>query len=400
MPGPASQPLDNKPAPLRLVSLDVFRGATMIFLSLQILHLAAGANRFPDSTFWRLLSGQMNHAAWTGMTAWDLIQPAFMFMVGVALPWSVANRRARGQDEGGLWWHTLWRSFALIGLGIFLRSLAGPATQFTFIDVLAQIGLGYPLLFLLANREPRIQWIAFAAILLLYWLLFALYPLPANTSQLITGLNHEAGQFSGFAAHWNKNAHPGVLFDQWFLNLFPRTTPFEFDPGGYTTLNFIPSIATMMMGVFCGDRLRTLESQGQALRWLLSAGLLAITIGVVLHLTGVCPIVKRLWTPSWVLVSGGAVILLLALVFWVVDMCQQAKWLELFRIVGLNSLAMYVLIHIWDQFLVDQLMIHLGWNALSVFGDQAALFIARVGAVALLCWFCVWLHQKRVYLRL
>ena len=134
----------------RLVSLDILRGATMAFLCLEVLRLPLGTQHYPDSVFWHVVSTQASHATWTGMTLWDLIQPAFMFMVGVALPWSVANRRARGQTSDGLWRHALWRSVALILLGLMLVSLEETRTLFDFTNVLTQIGLGYMVVFALA----------------------------------------------------------------------------------------------------------------------------------------------------------------------------------------------------------------------------------------------------------
>ena len=109
---------------------------------------------------------------------WDLIQPAFMFMVGIALPWSVANRRARGAGFGKMFAHALWRCLVLVLLAVFLSSTGSRQTVWSFNSVLAQIGLGYPFLFLLAFTKPRVQWMAAAGLLLGYWLLFVVHPLP------------------------------------------------------------------------------------------------------------------------------------------------------------------------------------------------------------------------------
>jgi predicted acyltransferase len=155
-------------SPARLTSLDVFRGATMLFMASEILHVPAAARAFPDSTLARLLANQLDHRQWVGCASWDLIQPAFMFMVGVALPFSIAGRLARGQSFGQMFAHSVWRALALVALGIFLRSQGRPQTYFTFEDVLTQIGLGYVFLFLLAWTRPRVQWTAAAAILVAY----------------------------------------------------------------------------------------------------------------------------------------------------------------------------------------------------------------------------------------
>ena len=170
--GKAPTPAIPKKASERLVSLDAYRGATMLFLAssgLGIQRLVGHApdysdftNRFQNTGFgkvwasgWEFISGQLEHVAWTGCTAWDLIQPSFMFMVGVAMPFSYASRAARGDSWGKQLAHAVVRSLILILMGIFLRSVHSPMTHFTFEDVLTQIGLGYLFVFLLL-RGPFI----------------------------------------------------------------------------------------------------------------------------------------------------------------------------------------------------------------------------------------------------
>ena len=110
--------------------------------------------------------------------------------------------------------------------------------------------------------------------------------------------------FSGFAAHWNKNANFGNAFDQWFLNLFPRVRPFVANEGGYLTLSFIPTLGTMILGLVAGRWYRTFAPIIPLKRFVV-AGVIGIAAGLLLHFTGICPVVKRIWTPSWTLFSGG-----------------------------------------------------------------------------------------------
>jgi predicted acyltransferase len=158
----------------RLVSLDVFRGLTMLFMASEIMRIPSVAKQFTDSRTAQWLAFGLDHVPWTGFVPWDLIQPAFMFMVGVALPFSVASRRARGDPFASQLGHAVRRALILVLLGIFLRSQGRPQTYFTFEDVLTQIGLGYVFLFLLAHARPRTQWIAAGAILVATWLAFVL----------------------------------------------------------------------------------------------------------------------------------------------------------------------------------------------------------------------------------
>ena len=164
------------------------------------------------------------------------------------------------ERSGKLFAHALWRALLLAALGIFLRSMDRTQTYFTMEDTLTQIGFGYPFLFLLGFRPPRWAWAAFGALLTGYWLAWALYPLPGPNfdwqSVGVTSAWHAQHNYTGFAAHWNKNYNLGTAFDQWFLNLFPRETPFVYNSGGYLTLSFIPTLGTMILGLVAGRWLR------------------------------------------------------------------------------------------------------------------------------------------------
>lgn len=209
-------------APTRNLAIDTYRGLVMLLMMAEVLQLSRVFRNFPTSRFWSFLAYHQSHVAWAGCSLHDTIQPGFSFLVGVALPYSIASRMAKGGTFGRMLIHAIWRSFALIVLGIFLRSIGKPMTYYTFEDTLTQIGLGYTFLFLLAFQPPKRQWIALGVILAGYWALWAFYPAP------------------NWAAHWAKEMNAGVAFDRWFLNLFPRTQPFLNNGGGYLTLSFIP----------------------------------------------------------------------------------------------------------------------------------------------------------------
>src|SRR5262249_10119712 len=141
-------------------------------------------------------------------------------------------------------------------------------TSYVFTNVLAQIGLGYTFVFLLLGRRPLVQFLVAVAILVGYWLLFAVYPLPGQDFDYhAVGITTPWNFMPGFAAHWEKTPNVAAAFDRWFLNLFPHPAgqPFRFNDGGYTTLNFIPSMATMIAGVLAGELLRSRRSAGSKL---------------------------------------------------------------------------------------------------------------------------------------
>ena len=400
----ANPPRGNRAGVLtsRLTSLDVFRGATMLFMASEILHMASVARKFPSSGTARFLAGTLDHRPWVGCAPWDLIQPAFMFMVGVSLPFSIASRRARGQTFGRMFAHSVSRAIVLIALGIFLRSQSRSQTNFTFEDVLTQIGLGYVFLFLLGWARPRVQWTAAALILAGYWAAFALYPLPApgfdrTTVGVPANWPHD---LSGFAAHWNKNTNLAMRFDQWFLNLFPRETPFAYNRGGYATLNFIPSLATMIFGLLAGGLLRGARPPTDKLRLLAVYGAAGLALGAALHVLGVCPIVKRIWTPSWTLFSAGWAVLMLAAVYWLVDVKGYRRWAFPFIVVGMNSIAMYVLVHVATDYATRSLVVHFGRAPFNALGEVFAPILLGASTLLIFWLILLWMYRQRVFVRI
>jgi heparan-alpha-glucosaminide N-acetyltransferase len=386
----------------RLASLDVFRGLTMLFMASEIMRIPAVARQFTDSRAAQWLAFGLDHVEWTGVVPWDLIQPSFMFMVGVALPFSVASRRARGDPFRAQLGHAVRRALVLVLLGIFLRSQGRPQSYFTFEDVLTQIGLGYVPLFLIAHASRRAQWTWAAAILGATWLAFVLYPLPpAGFDTALVGVPADwPHHLEGFAAHWDKNTNLANRVDQWFLNLFPREKPFVYNGGGYTTLNFVPSLATMIFGLLAGELLRRGGSDREKLTTLLACGVAGIAIGAGLHVIGVSPLVKRIWTPSWAVFSAGWAALFLALFYYVVDVRGWRRWAFPFLVVGMNSIAMYVIVHIAEGYLRETFRTHLGRDTLQAFGAPYEPIV--VGALSLLVlWLMLyWMYRRKIFIRI
>ncbi|MCU0248791.1 MAG: hypothetical protein MUE61_01145 [Vicinamibacterales bacterium] len=389
-------------APLRLASLDAYRGFVMFLMMAEVLRLAEVASRVPESALWAFLAFHQTHAPWAGCSLHDLIQPSFSFMVGVAVPYSMASRLAKGQTKGVMTLHAFWRAFILVALGIFLRSIGRDVTRFTFEDTLTQIGLGYGLLFLLGFRTSRDAWIALGLILAGYWAAFALYPLPGpGFDWAAAGAQPDwAYNFQGFAAHWNKNTNLAWAFDTWFLNLFPPDGWFRFNGGGYATLSFIPTLGTMILGLQAGRVMKSDRTAREKLTWLIVAGAIGIAAGWALDATGICPSVKRIWTPAWTLFSGGWCFLLLAAFYAVVDLAgwrKSALWLV---VIGMNSIAAYMIAHLFEDFLRGSLRTHLGAETFSAFGAAYAPFVMG-SAILFFYWLIVyWMYRRKLFLRI
>ena len=385
----------------RLTSLDAFRGAIMLLMASSGLGLPQMAKADPENGLLAFLARQCEHAEWAGCTLWDLIQPAFMFMVGVAVPWSIANRQARGDRAGAQIRHAGVRAMVLVLLAVFLTSAWSPRTEWVFTNVLAQIGLGYPFLFLVALARPRTAWIAAGVLLMGYWIVFAAYPLPPPDFDWAgVGVPASWPHLAGFAAHWEKNANAAAAFDVWFLNLFPRDKPFVFSSGGYQTLNFVPSLATMIFGLVAGRWLRSERTLGAKVRLLVGAGIAGLALGWMLGASGVCPIVKRIWTPSWTLFSTGWVCLLLAGFFVGIETVGWRRWAYPLVVAGMNPITLYCLWQLTGGFVRDNLRRHFGTGIFESLGPFYAPMLERLGVLFVFWLILAWMARHRFFVRI
>jgi predicted acyltransferase len=392
-----STPSGSATLPERLVSLDAFRGLTMLFMASLGFGIPQIAKAFPDSAFWELLRYNTTHAAWVGGGAWDMIQPAFMFMVGMALPFSSSRRSAEGQDGRRRFLHTLWRAFVLVVLGVFLSTSAGGRPNFIFTNVLAQIGLGYVFLTLLVGRGWKIQLGAIGVIAVATWTAFVLTPVAGpGTDFKALGVTEPGQTFGGLWAHWNMNANFAASFDQWFLNLFPRETPFVFNNGGYQTLNFVPALITMILGLMAGENLRSEKTSGEKLNWLLKAGGLCLVLALVTGIT-LCPVIKRLWTPSWALYSGAVVLWTFALFYWFIDIKGHKAWTFPLVVVGMNSIAIYVAYQLTGGWIRS---VGKTWLGNDLFAGTTGALASSLLVLGVLWTFCWWLYRRKLFIRI
>lgn len=404
---PAMNPISSTgsgatPPPGRLTAIDAYRGFVMFLMMAEALSLGKVAEALPQSGFWAFLAFNQSHVPWVGCSLHDLIQPSFSFLVGVAVPFSIASRLARGSTFGRMFTHAVWRSLLLIFLGIFLRSIGRAHTNFTFEDTLTQIGLGYTALFLLGWTSARTQWIALGVLLVGYWLAFALYPLPGpDFDWARAGVAQDwPNHLQGFAAHWNKNTNLAWAFDTWFLNLFPREAIFTHNGGGYSTLSFIPTLGTMVLGLIAGGWLRRLPAVADRVRLFVMVGLAGLLLGWLLNALGVCPNVKRIWTPTWVIYSGGWCFLLLALFCALSDGLRVGWLLFPLVVIGMNSIAAYCMDWLFARFIHGALQTHLGTGFFQVFGDAYEPLWHGLWVLATLWLILFWMHRRRLFLKI
>jgi predicted acyltransferase len=205
---------------------------------------------------------------------------------------------------------------------------------------------------------------------------------------------------SGFAAHWDKNSNLAWAFDTWFLNLFPRGAPFQFNGGGYATLSFIPTLATMILGLLAGGVLRLGWRGATKVAWLCAAGIAGLAAGWALGMLGVCPVVKRIWTPSWVLYSAGWCFLFLAGFYAVIDLFGLGFWAFPLRVIGMNSIAAYCMADLIEDFVSESLSIHLGKQIFTVLGEPYVPLVRGAAVLAVLWLILFWMYRRRLFLRI
>jgi heparan-alpha-glucosaminide N-acetyltransferase len=396
------EPVQKPDGSGRIISIDVLRGFVMALMLDEAMRLPKVAEAFPHSWFWGLIAFNTEHVPWQGCSLHDLIQPGFSFLVGAALPFSIASRQAKGQSFKHMVGHAAWRALLLIALGIFLRSLHSNQTYFTFEDTLTQIGLGYVFLFLLGFTRVRTQVITLGLILVLFWLAFVLYPAPpANFDYPRVGVpqNWEYN-YTGFLSHFNKNSNLSWRFDVWFLNLFPREHPFVFNEGGWSTLSFIPTLGTMILGLLTGEWLKTAKSKEEKLRGLLIGGVGLLLLGLLFQWLGICPIVKRIWTSAYTLYSGGWVVLMLAGFYALIEWKGWKRWAFPLLVIGMNSIAIYVMSWTMQDFFRRALETHLGGVISVLVSPTLQPVVYGLGVILILWTILLWMYRRKIFLRI
>jgi predicted acyltransferase len=306
-------PDDHPLLPLsgRLESLDVFRGLTMILLIAGGFGLPALAG---DPVF-GFLGRQFIHHPWHGLRFEDLIQPFFMFIVGVAMPFSFGRRWERGETWGRTFRHVIQRSIILFLLGVTLHITFAGKYVWELWNVLTQLSVTYLVAFLFMRKSIRTQLIVSFTILLANYLLYRFFPVPGSINP------------------WEKDHNFGSSMD---MILMGKLNP----GGGWVAINIIGSTAHTMWGVIAGLVLRSARPDGAKIRLLVAAGIAGVILGLALD--PVTPIVKRICTSSFIIETGGISLLALALCFWALDVKGWKRWALIPVAVGMNPIFLYL----------------------------------------------------------
>lgn len=395
-----------EPAPIlakqRTVSVDAYRGMVMFLMLAEMLHLSQLADSFPGNRLMEWVRFHVTHVAWEGCSLHDLIQPGFTFLVGVAMPFSIASRIKHDGSTAQLLLHAAWRSIVLVLIGIVLRSLGKERTYFTFEDTLTQIGLGYFFVFAIALLPRWVHYVSAFGILIVFWAAFAATPAPPpdfdypSVGVPVDWPHHH----EGFASRWNKNSNVSWQVDRWFMNLFPRESPFQYNSGGYSTLSFVPTMVTMLFGLIAGGWLKLPLSTQQRLTRFAIAIVVGIGLGWFLAWTDVCPSVKRIWTPSFALFSGGCCMAWLAMLHVICDIGRWQKWSFPFVVIGANSIFIYVLSWTVESPLHAALLRHLGERPFAILGEQFVPQLSGLATLAILFYALLWMYRRRIFIKI
>jgi predicted acyltransferase len=345
-----------------------------------------GLSRLLKDPQWGGLADQFQHRAWEGCTAWDLIQPSFMFIVGVAMPFAFALRQERGDSWGRQFLHALSRAVKLILIGVFLDSIGHTFITLQFIRVLQQIALGYLIVFLVMNVRPRLQ-VVFAALLLVsHSLAFTLYQ-----SETPWEKDTNIGTWIDKHAYVDRSQLDG------YLEIMPLSE------GGYVTINAISAAATILFGVLCGELLRSGLSPWRKVGVMVACGLGGLTLGLALsggHMIGqdwpvIVPAVKKIWTASFGIYAAGWTFLTLAAFYATIDVIGWKRWAFPLVVVGMNSIAIYVLYSTVRGRIDDSLKPFLT-VPLTPLDDWAPVVMAI--AIVFVQWlFCYWLYRHKIF---
>ena len=357
----------------RLVSLDALRGFDMLWIiggTSILLGLGKGLQR---PWFDRFLE-QFEHVPWRGLHFFDLIWPLFMFVMGAAIPLSVAKRRAKGATDRSLLLRAIRRALIMFALGTITQGnlLLFDLSKFRpCYSVLHGLAAGY-LLAVIVVLKVKEKWhvAVIGAFLLVYWAMIMLIPVPGVGAGRLTPQGNVATYVDKLVLgrfHYGENT--------WFLS-------------------YLGFGASVLLGVLAGQILRAECTENSKVYRLLRAGTASLIVGLLWSLW--FPVIKLLWTSSYVLIGGGFSFLALALFYWIVDVRGYRKWAFGFIVIGMNSIAVYFATQVFDFSSVGNVFVG---HLLPRMGRWDRLMEASA-AFAIVWLILYWMYRKNEFIRI
>ncbi len=307
----------------RLYSLDALRGFDMFWI-MGAEEIFFRLSEITDAPFWNTMADQFTHPEWHGFAAYDLIFPLFLFIAGVATPFSIGKQIEKGKDKRSLTLRVIRRGLVLVLLGVIYNNgiKIMPIEEIRFASVLGRIGLAYMfanIIYIYSTQKAQMIW--FGAILIGYWLLFLFTAAPGFPAGTLS-------MEGNIISYLDRTLMPGKLY----LGIH--------DPEGF--FSTIPAICTALLGIYVGNQLKAVtgENQGKTMLHLIIIGVAMVVLSLLWDL--VFPINKNLWTSSFMLLCGGISILLMIGFYYVIDVKGYKKWSFFFKVIGMNSILIYM----------------------------------------------------------
>jgi predicted acyltransferase len=357
----------------RITSVDFFRGLTMFLLigeSTGMFHYFGEIN-FGIAKF---IGTQLTHHEWHGLYFWDLIQPFFMFIVGVAIPFAVANRLKKGATNKSLYLHALKRSALLFFLGLALYTSGEDKIVFRLQNVLAQLSVTYLVAFLIMRWKWFYQ-LAFSLVLL-----------------LVADLAYRFFPVTGFNQPWEPFQNLGSWVNNWLENTDKASI--------WASLNAVSTTAHTIWGVLCGKILMESKPAAEKIKVLVIAGVAALMVGFGLDWLSITPIIKKIATSSFVFAGGGWALLALALSYWMIDIKKWAAGTHAFIVVGMNCIFIYMVFEVGGARILSDIYkpfisALLGWTGQVFTGMLVS------GAVWFSLWYVTyWMYQRKIFIKI
>jgi predicted acyltransferase len=361
----------------RLVSLDLFRGIVMFLLLAEhvgFYHLLTFVA--PENYIISTLVSQFFHHEWNGMHFWDLIQPYFTFIIGVAMTLSLRKRWHRGEKWMQSFRHIIVRCSMLFILGIILRCCVRGKLVWELWNILTLLSFNIFITFLIFRFRDLIK------LIFSFGLLF------------ITEILYRFFTVDGFDQPFVKDHNFGAFVD---LILMGKT-----HPDGWVVFNAVPTTAHAIWGVLTGNLLLKHRDNKEKFKILVLLGLICIAIGHAMDLLNISPINKHLATSTFMIVSGGWCLITFAFLYWLTDIKGYRKWTIFFTVVGMNPIFIYVFSRTVGRDFLNKLVPIFTRDPLSLIGfSEGVINLITYMTILSLEWYlCYWLYKRRIFIKL
>lgn len=360
----------------RLDSLDFYRGLVMVLLMLESSWLFKYLlDMSPPGSFLHTIMIQFTHYPWHGLHFWDLIQPAFMFIAGTAMAFSLTKQTNQGRPWKQQAKHALKRSWWLFFWGVLDYAVRGDHLSFELWDVLTQLSFTLLVAFLIFRWKPGYQILLSLGLLILTECLYRYTNIP------------------GFNQPFTDQHNFGNYIDLILMN--------KINSGGWVAINCIPTASHTIWGAVAGKWLLNCRDNKSKISHIVIFGIILLFLGYSLDWLNITPIIKRIATSSFTLVSGGWCLLALALLYFWIDVLKHKRSLQFFTIVGMNSIFIYlffeIVVHRWLRDYSNTIVTNiLGYLHLN---HDFILLMAALVLFMLQWYLCYWLYKKKIFFK-